>query len=131
MPNITAFNTKKHHIHLSARVTLNHGEHVQLRAILDTGAPFTEISDEFLSYCGLFERDEKKIQIKSGLETQKYGKIVLPVFEVCSHQIQNLTAFISRFDKNWGIDVLIGLDFFRQFKVTIDYKNGQLITEPF
>jgi hypothetical protein len=33
--------------------------------------------------------------------------------------------------EDWGVDALVGLDFFKQFRVTIDYKAGQIITEPF
>ena len=40
-------------------------------------------------------------------------------------------AYVSHYEKHWGVDALIGLDFFRQFRVTIDYKVGQIITEPF
>ena len=39
--------------------------------------------------------------------------------------------FVSHFEQSWGIDALIGLDFFRRFLVTIDYKNGFLVTSPY
>ncbi len=41
-----------------------------------------------------------------------------------------LKVYVSHFEKSWGIKALIGLDFFRYFRVTIDYKAGHLITEP-
>jgi hypothetical protein len=37
---------------------------------------------------------------------------------------------VSRFDPAWGIGALIGLDFFRRFKVTIDYGKAVLVCEP-
>ena len=41
-----------------------------------------------------------------------------------------MTHYTS-FEKDWGVDALIGLDFFRHFRVTVDYKAGQIITEQF
>lgn len=129
MPNITPFNVDKHHIHIPAYITLSSDHRIKLRAILDTGAPFTEISDEFLLYVGLLNT-EKNVSLKKGQESQKYGKIIFPLIEICSHKIYDMKVFISRFEKSWGIDALIGLDFFRRFKMTIDYQKGYLITEP-
>ena len=40
-------------------------------------------------------------------------------------------VFVSHFEQSWGIDALIGLDFFRRFLVTIDYVNGVLVTSPY
>ncbi|MBI2344297.1 MAG: hypothetical protein HYV02_08215 [Deltaproteobacteria bacterium] len=57
--------------------------------------------------------------------------IVLPLVEICSHRIENFPVYVSHFEKSWGIDALIGLDFFRQFRVTIDYQQGALTTESY
>lgn len=62
--------------------------------------------------------------LNDGLQTQKYGKIILPHIQVCGHTIEKLEVFVSHFEKSWGIDALIGLDFLRQFKVEIDYSKG-------
>ena len=131
MPNITAFNPEKHHIHLAAFITTKEGEPFKLRAILDTGAPATELSDQFLLHAGILESHQGDVTVKPGLETQKYGKITLPSFKICSHEIPNMTVYISHFEKSWGIDALIGLDFLRRFRTTIDYQKGQIETEPF
>jgi hypothetical protein len=100
-------------------------------ALLDTGAPATEFSDEVLEYLGFLERPKREISLRSGLQTQKYGRIVLPHIEVCSRTMRDREVYVSHFDKSWGIDALIGLDFFRQFRVTIDYQKGHITTEPY
>ncbi|OGQ22866.1 MAG: hypothetical protein A3I05_01710 [Deltaproteobacteria bacterium RIFCSPLOWO2_02_FULL_44_10] len=130
MPStITTFNTKKHHIHIEFYVFDRSGIKRALDGVIDTGAPRTEFSDEFLEYANFIESSNKEIRIKPGLQTQKYGKIVLPSIEICGHEIKNFQVFASRFEKEWGIDALIGLDFFRQFDVTISYNRGCIITE--
>lgn len=131
MPHITPFDSARHHIHLSAFITTQEGDIFKLRAILDTGAPSTEVSDQFLMHAGLLNARQEGVTVKPSLETQKYSKIRLPIFQICSHKIANMEVYISRFEKSWGIDALIGLDFLRRFRTTIDYQKGQIETEPF
>ncbi len=130
MPNITTFDTRAPYIFLPIFViTTNHRRH-EFDAILDTGAPLTEFSDRSLNYSGFFETT-KNVGLKEGLQTQKYGKIILPRIQICGHKIDNLEVFVSHFEKSWGIDALIGLDFFRRFRVEIDYSKGILISDYF
>lgn len=131
MPNITVFNTAGHHILFVAYIADKDGRKSKLRAVLDTGAPFTEFSDQFLHYAGFVAEPNLDIVIKSNLQTQKYGKLVLPQVEICGHTIQEMPIYVSHFEKHWGVDALIGLDFFRRFRVTVDYKTGHIITESF
>lgn len=131
MPNITVFDPRAHHIRLVGAMNTRSGSEYEFRAILDTGAPNTEFSDQFLSVVGLIKDDESKPSIKHGLQTQKYGRLVLPQVKICGHPIQEMQVYVSHYEKHWGVDALIGLDFFRQFRVTIDYKAGHMITEPF
>jgi len=130
MQNITTFDTSARYIHLLIYVTTHDSKRHKFDAILDTAAPSTEFSDEALEATGLLESKQEDIQLKPGLQTQKYGRVVIPQIEICSHVINDLDVFVSHFDKSWGIKALIGLDFFRRFCTTINYKKGALITEP-
>jgi hypothetical protein len=69
--------------------------------------------------------------LKIGLQTQKYSKHLLPHIQICGHSIVNLEIFVSHFEKSWGVDALVGLDFLRRFKVEIDYSKGIIISEGF
>lgn len=129
MPNITAFDTKAHHINFVAFVVNPSGKRMKLRAVLDTGAPFTEFSDQFLHYAKFIAQPDHETQIKSGLQTQKYGKLILPQIEICGHVLREMQVYLSHFERHWGVDALIGLDFFRQFEVTVNYQKGQIITK--
>ncbi len=127
---VTIFDTTKHHIYVEFYVTDPNGVPRTAVGVLDTGAPRTEFSDRFLDY-GNFIDISKQIQIKPKLQTQKHAKIIISELEIFTHKIKNMEVFISSFDSSWGIDALIGLDFFRQFKVTIDYKEGVIVSEAY
>lgn len=131
MPNITLFDPREHHIRLVGRMRTAGGLDYEYRAILDTGAPFTEFSDQFLCAAGALSGTSSPVSTKHGLQTQKYGKLVMPRVEICGHSIMDMQVYISHFERHWGVDALVGLDFFRCFKVTIDYNAGQIITESY
>lgn len=132
MPSaVTTVDTGRHHIHFAAFVTNPEGARIKLRAVLDTGAPFSEFSDVFLQYAGFSWRTDQGVRIKPGLQTQKYAKLALPHVEICTRVIHDMTVYVSRFDEHWGVDALVGLDFFRRFRVTVDYRAGQIITEAY
>ena len=131
MQHTTAFHINSHHIHIELVVTNSNGMLHSVAGILDTGAPGTEFSDQFLTYTGFLDTANEEINVKSGLQTQKYGVLELPSVVICGHRINNFEVFVSHFEPSWGIDALIGLDFFRRFLVTVDYMNGVLITSPY
>ncbi|MBI2336692.1 MAG: aspartyl protease family protein [Deltaproteobacteria bacterium] len=102
------------------------------RGILDTGAPTTEFSDEFLNTIGLLKSNQKlNIEVSPFEQTKKYGKLTIPKIKCLGQEIENVAVRVAKFAEGWGIDALIGLDFFRLFRVTIDYQSGSVITEPF
>ncbi|GEM_PF-882050 len=130
LENLTSYNTNQPHIYIELLVTNPKGIVYSATGILDTGAPYTEFSDDFLVYGGFLETKSGKIILKPGLQTQKYGKLILSSVIICQHQIDGFEVCISHFESSWGIDALVGLDFFRRFRVTIDYSNGMLLTTP-
>lgn len=129
MQTTTTFNTAGRYIIIPIFVTTAAARRQQFRAILDTGAPRTELSDEALRYAISDVEPKRDVEIKEGLQTQKYADVVLPKVEICSQAIEDLNVYVSRFEKSWGIDALIGLDFFRKFEVKINYKLGTITTE--
>jgi hypothetical protein len=127
----TLFDTDRHHIHLEITVKNSSGIEYSLDAILDTGAPATEFSDQFLSFTGFIDFPDQTIQIKPGFQSQKYEKIIMPEIKICGRVLNDFNVYVSQFDDSWGIDALIGLDFFRKFNVEIDYSRGSIKTKKF
>lgn len=128
MPTVTAFDTEKRYIFIPTYITTKTGAREKFDAILDCGAPSIELSDRALQLAGFLETPRDNVQLKPGQATQKYDKICLPKIEVCSHTMTDLSVYVSHFDESWGIDALIGLDFFRRFEVKVNYKYGRIVT---
>ena len=129
--HITSFDTGQHHIHCEFFITTPRGIKHSVAGILDTGAPKTEFSDQFLVSTGCLASRQEDRRIPSGLQTQKYAKMILPAAEICGYTLQDFEIVVSAFEASWGIDALIGLDFFRRVFVSIDYAHGILVTEPY
>lgn len=116
MRHTTVFNISRHHIYLNSIITDGNGIEQIFRAVLDTGAPKSEFSDRFLKTIGILRKDDiKNVNIPTGLQTGKYGTITIPRLECMGQVLTNFQVIISKFEEHWGVDALIGLDFFRQF----------------
>lgn len=127
----TPFDTGKSYIFTDAAVIDDSNEIYDFRGIIDTGAPRTEFADTFLAHAGFVELPKRSVSIKNGMPTYKYKKLILPSIRICGQTIKNFEIIVSRFEESWGISALIGLDFFRQFEVIINYQKGHIITEPY
>jgi hypothetical protein len=64
------------------------------------------------------------------VQKKKKAKLVIPSATICGQTIKSFNVMVTRFDPTWGIAAVIGLDFFRRFKVTIDYGKAVLVCEP-
>jgi hypothetical protein len=128
---ITAFNTGLHHIYIDFFVTDRRGVRREFSGILDTGAPRTEFNNAFLKLAGFDIPTPRNISIHPDLQTQKHNKLVIPRIEICGQTLDQFEVMVSHIDRSCEIAALIGLDFFRRFCVTIDYRKGVLITEPY
>jgi len=126
----TVFDIERHHIHLEVIVINEKGIEYSVDAILDTGAPRTEFSDQFLMFTGFIDFIDESVKPDGNLQSKKYSKTEMPVVNICNQRLENLEVLVSSFEDSWGIDALIGLDFFRIFKIEIDYSRGIIITEP-
>jgi hypothetical protein len=125
------FDTKRHHIYVEFEIIDHKGIIRNGVGILDTGAPRTEFSDLFLSHAEMFDMHQSEIDLPLGQQSKKYNRVVLPLVSICGYQFQNTEFVVSRFEKSWGIDALIGLDLFRKSRITIDYQSSLIIAESF
>ena len=130
MRSSTPFNTAEHHIYTRLKIVSARGRTFELRAILDTGAPGTEISDRSLKKIG-YPLRPSNLKPKKHQQTRKYSKIRLTQASVLGQTLTDWIVRVSKFDESWQVDALIGLDFFRKFKVTVNYKEGMLLAEPY
>ncbi len=127
----TGFDSERHHLHLEITVKNAEGIEYSLDAILDTVAPATEFSDHFLAFTGFISSPDRSIRIKSDLQSKKYNTVAIPEVTICGRVLTDFNVYVSQFDESWGIDALIGLDFFRKYIVEIDYSRGVITTKSF
>jgi hypothetical protein len=125
------FDPDKYHIFITFEIVDHNGVVRNGLGVLDTGAPRTEFSDSFLMHADMLEMPRTQIKIPDNQETKKYSKIVIPSVIICGYEFHKTEFLVSRFEKQWGIDALIGLDLFRKTKITIDYKSALIISEPY
>lgn len=69
--NITSYDTNKHHIYIDVTVINPKGIVYSVAGILDTGAPRTEFSDQFLVHSRFLETKSEQVSLNPGLQTQK------------------------------------------------------------
>lgn len=55
MRTTTSFESNRHHIHIRVEISVGQGLPWRIKALLDTGAPWTEVSDRFLHHAGLLD----------------------------------------------------------------------------
>jgi len=108
--SLIPFDSQKHHIYLEFGIIDAKGVDRYGLGILDTGAPQTEFSDIFLSHIGFLTTDLSLNIVPPGQETKKYRKVKLPIVNICGYQFKDSEFIVSRFERSWGIDALIGLD---------------------
>jgi len=129
---VIPFDSSRHHIYVEFELLDKRGIIRKGRGILDTGAPRTEFADSYLSHLGMLEiGNNAEIKMSEGQQTKKYQKLVLPSVSICGYHFMDTEFIVSRFEKSWGIHALIGLDLFRNACITIDYRNVQIISEPY
>lgn len=125
------FDSNQHHIYIKFEIVDIKGIVRFGLGILDTGAPRTEFADSFLTYLGMMGEFQSGISIPEGQQTKKYSKVIIPEVTICGCKFSNKEFLVSRFEKSWGINALIGLDLFRQSRITIDYESSTIISEPY
>ena len=125
------FDSSRHHIYVEFDLLDKKGIIRKGRGILDTGAPRTEFADSYLHHLGMFTSYPSELDIPKEQQTKKYNKIVLPSVIICGFNFKHTEFIVSRFEKSWGIHALIGLDLFKNARITIDYKKSQIISEPY
>lgn len=130
MQTTTTFDSSEYHIYFAAKIQDCNGVEHAFRGILDTGAPSTEFSDEFLLAIGVLKPDAiKKVDIHPEQQTARYGRIIIPRIHCLGQTMENVKVKVVRFVEGWAVDALIGLDFFMKYEVKINYKLGTIVTE--
>jgi predicted aspartyl protease len=91
---------------------------------LDTGASSTVIGWDILSIVGYGPADAiDHVEMTTGSGTQRVPKIELKRMEALGKPRRGLEIVAHTLPKGASVDGLLGLDFFRKTKLTIDFRK--------
>lgn len=98
--------------------------------VLDTGCSHTVLHTKEAEKMGFNLKKAKKTNIDTGSKTESAKEITVELIEALDHILSDLTLtiFDVNIDRTKYVGYL-GLDFFQDKKLTIDFKNQLLILE--
>ena len=103
---------------------------MELRLLLDTGASMTSLSAESLIHLGYYPAQaDETVQIISVSSVTEQPVVRLNRLSALGVHQLGLAVVAQRFPEEIEFDGVIGLDFFRDRKLTIDFRAGQLTLE--
>lgn len=123
----TTFNPHHGLIVVTARLYGPGGDRA-VRVAVDTGASATIISTQILTLIGYDPAAApRKVQITTGSGIELATRLTVDKLESLGQERLNFPVVAHTLPAATGIDGLLGLDFFRNQELTIDFRNG-LIT---
>ena len=103
------------------------GETVAMLA-LDTGASYTLVNQDVLEWIGYDPSSlEKQIQITTGSGVERVPRLPIRKIEALGQIRENVDVICHTLPKTATIDGVLGLNFLRGLKLTLDFRAG-LIT---
>jgi len=103
---------------------------VLARMGLDTGASHTIIGLEPLRSAGINIDDASYATFGDATKSHYTPEVKLHSITLGNETITNFKVFAYSLPEAYGIEGVLGLDFLRHFKVTLDFGSGRLTLEP-
>jgi predicted aspartyl protease len=123
---IFPFDLKEGVIIVPARLTAPKHEMVA-RLILDTGATYSAISRNAAAFLGIEPTgNEKRVRLITASSAEYVPKVVLKKINVLEHERRNFPALCHALPPSITAIGVLGLDFLRQLRLTIDFRSGLL-----
>ncbi len=97
------------------------------RLAVDTGATSTIISWDIAVLLGYDPAVEaKRVQITTGSGVEFVPRIQIAMIQALGHEHRNFDILCHTLPPSASVDGLIGLDFFRNTRLVIDFKKGTI-----
>ncbi len=106
------------------------GRRRRLKVALDTGATYTMIPWEIAQALGYHpERSRRRIELMTAS-----GMVIVPLVKVkeiraLGQTVRELDVLVHDLPPGGRVEGLLGLNFLRSFKLTLDFKQGTLELE--
>jgi len=113
---------------------VNINDSAKAKFIFDTGASYTTISNALARSLGISTANAPKIKIMTGSGYIDAPKIMIKKIEInglAAYNVETLVADLPMHTSGTAGDLagLLGLSFMKDFKVTVDKSNNQIILE--
>lgn len=103
---------------------------VAAQLAVDTGAVRTLISREVLQHAGYRPASAtQRVLIATASGIERVPQIVVERIQVLGHQRRNVPVLAHTLPPSVGLDGLLGLDFLRDYRLTIDFRAGTVTLE--
>jgi len=126
---INIFNKEKNIIVLPVEIKINQ-KIMRVTLALDTGASYVMIPWEIAEALELRpELSREFTEVITASSVEKVPIVYLERVSVVGEVAQNVKAVVHDLPEKSYVDGLLGLSFLRNFKVTLDFKEGVLTLE--
>jgi predicted aspartyl protease len=98
-----------------------------VRLALDTGATSTLINSEIMVLLGYDPAaSPDRIQVTTGSGVEFCPRVTVQRLEALGKSINDFPVLSHTLPPTSQVDGLLGLDFFRGFQISIDFRNGTI-----
>jgi hypothetical protein len=123
------FDPKRELIFVNARLTGPKGN-LTLRLALDTGATKTLIRTASLLWLGYDPaQDLNRLPMTTGSGVEYVTTVILNELEVLGEKKKSFPVFSHTLPPSAGVDGLLGLDFFHDRTLTLNFREGKISLE--
>lgn len=120
----TTFNPQQGHIIVRTRIWGSQGDRF-VRLALDTGATSTMISTAILVIVGYDPSvSPNRIQMTTASGVEFVPRLVIDKIEALGQERVNFSVIAHTLPPSASVDGVLGLDFFRNQELTIDFRKG-------
>lgn len=102
----------------------------KINVILDTGATYTAISEDLANSMGYDLTNTPRIRITTANGQVFLPKIILKSVTLNGYTAHNVEATVMPLPKHVPFSGLLGLNFVKRHRITIDAKADHLLIEP-
>ena len=122
----TPFDPRKHNIPVTVRLVGPTGEYYALLA-LDTGASATVVRNAILRYIG-YDPDAlpKTVRFTTGSGVESAARVTIDKIEALEQEQTAFSVIAHTLPPSASVDGVIGLDFFRNHVLALDFQNGEI-----